>query len=519
MKRLIIITVILIAATVMVTVTYFKNLNPPGLQTTKVINAIPPSAALIFEFNNEASFYDAYDKNQLFATITGAAKMRELHTLRKALLNNELIRQFYDEQDVFISLHASPGDSLEYLITVAAKTPVAKQIGVIGIKQMDVAGKKGFSFHVDTLQKDLYLAEKGNNIWMASFSKPLLEEGLNYKPQDKDPIFEVFPDQQHATTLATLYINYTNAGELVKQFYRRDNVELWSGLSTLPATSALSLNFKSDAFMFSGFTQPLKGAPGSYLELFKTMKPVEMHLKDLFPLTTAYSTSYGFDNVEHFIKALHQWQHRVGFDKDKKALFGRIKQETGVQLDKEFDLLLDNEFAVLTTRFQEKLAIIKMKNGASLRPFLFNVSNMTTDNIGQFKYDQIPLFLIGDALVPFRRPYFTVIDNYLVLGTTQREVSNFSENYFNNEFLSKRAPFIAFNDLLPQRSNINYFIHFKNAGYVFKRLLKPDAYKAYERSPGLSDHYAGAYQLAASDKEFYTNFCIQLNQPDSTLAK
>ena len=237
---------------------------------------------------------------------------------------------------------------------------------------------------------------------------------------------------------------------------------------------------------------------------------------NLFPVTTAYSNSYAVDDIKHFLQLLSAWQQKAGFDKEKSKLFSQVKAETGVQLDKEFKNLVDNEFAVVTTRFQEKLAIIKVKNGASLRPFFNNVSNMVNDEIGQLNYNQVPLFLLGDALTPFRRPYFMILDNYLVLANTQRELSNYKENYLNNAFISKGEEFIEFNNLTAQRCNVSFFIHFKNAGNVFKQTLKKPYAKAYQQQPGFKNYYAASYQLSASDNQFYTNLCVKLITPDTT---
>jgi hypothetical protein len=103
MKRQIIITIILLAATVMITFTYFKHLNPPGRRASEVIDAIPASAAFVFEFNNDGSFFEIYDKSELFTAITGGTKMRELKTLRNILLNNNAVKSYFLQQDIFKS--------------------------------------------------------------------------------------------------------------------------------------------------------------------------------------------------------------------------------------------------------------------------------------------------------------------------------------------------------------------------------------------------------------------------------
>ena len=523
MKRQIIITLILLAATVMITLTYFKHLNPPGRRVNQVINTIPASAAFVFQFNNDSSFYDIYSKSELFTAITGRQKMRELDALRHTLLGYPLLKEHFLAEDIFISIHPQATDSLDYLLTIPATAHVEpgladlfknKAATNINFASLNIAGKKAYSIRIDTLNKVFYFANRGNDIWVGSFSQSIIEEDLKYKPQEKSA-FSLLPDQQNSTLLGSLYINYSQINPLLTQLYKTDNIDFWKGLAMLPATTALSLNYKSDALLFNGFTSIEKHKAASYLNLFTGMKPVPMSLMNLFPITTAYSNSYAVDDVKHFLQLLTAWQQKAGFDKEKSKLFSRIKAETGVQLDKEFGNLIDNEFAVVTTRFQEKISIIKVKNGALLKPFFNDVSNMVNDEMGQLNYNQVPLFLLGDALSSFRRPYFIILDNYLVLANTEHELSNYKENYLNNAFISKGEEFIEFNNLTAQRCNVNFFIHFKNAANVFKQTLKKPYANAYQEQPGFKNYYAASYQLSASENEFYTNLCLKLITPDT----
>ncbi|WP_345951428.1 hypothetical protein ABDD95_08340 [Mucilaginibacter sp. PAMB04274] len=523
MKKLIIITILLLIATAVVTVAYFKHLNPPGQRATQVINTIPPSAALIFEFNNDDSFYDIYQKSSLFSAVTGKNKMAQLHALRQSVLGNNLLKPFFSDQNIFVSIHPQRDDSLAFLITISTTTELGNNVIAQAVHQPNVKlkavkfGKKaGYALKTDSLDSDFYLANKGSGIWLGSFSKDLVEESLKYAANEQTSQFVLLPDQQNATSLGTLYVNYKQVGPLLNQLYKGENVDLWKGLPMLPATATLSLNYKSDALMFNGFTTFKSAQHISYVDIFRKMAPVAMDLKNLFPSTTAYGCSYATPDVKLFKKLLNSWQHKAGLEADKSSLFKKIKNETGVQFNKEFDNLLDNEFAVITTRFQEKLAIIKVKNGTALRPYLNNISTLTPDEeSGQLNYNQVFLFLLGDALTPFRRPYFIILDNYLVLANSSHDLANFKQNYLNNEFLNNSADYVAFNNLLAQRCNVSYFVHFKNAGYVFKRTLKSPYAKAYQQQPGLKDYYAASYQLSASENQYYTNLCFKLNTPDS----
>lgn len=124
MKRLIIITVILVAATAVVTVAYFRHLSPPGKRATQVINTIPDSAALIFEFNNDSSFYDIYKNSELFSALIGQPAIKQFNTLRHVLLNSPNLHTIFADQDIFISVHPQGNDSVGYLFTATEGTRI-----------------------------------------------------------------------------------------------------------------------------------------------------------------------------------------------------------------------------------------------------------------------------------------------------------------------------------------------------------------------------------------------------------
>jgi hypothetical protein len=94
MKREITITILLLAATVLVTVVYFRHLSNTTQHTSLVMRTIPNDASLIFEFNNDKEFYDIFSGDKLFSNFLGDDKRDELSALRKQLLQNPLIAKY-----------------------------------------------------------------------------------------------------------------------------------------------------------------------------------------------------------------------------------------------------------------------------------------------------------------------------------------------------------------------------------------------------------------------------------------
>ncbi|GAA4909002.1 hypothetical protein [Mucilaginibacter defluvii] len=510
MKRIIFITVILLVACGYITVAYFKSLNPPGRHTSQVMRNVPADAAVVFEFPNDASFYDIFRNNTLLAAISGKENIDELDTLRNLLGTNA--DGLFSGQHIFVSVHPAQNGTNLLLTAVAPKNFKASDFNDLAKNPLlilsDYAqGKsKGWIVYIKAIKKRFYIINKGKGIFSGSFSKELASRAAGFYT-DK-PVFAVEPAQPDNNALGSLYINYQQINPLLAGYFK-NTTNLPVNFYGLASTAKLSLNYKSDALMFNGTSSLTQGGRHGYLNVFINQKPADNHLKNIMPSTTAFYNSFTLSNTQQFFNDLDRWQHNTGVAKKEAALFTTIKNETGVNIRQAFNGFTANEFAVLTTRFQEKLGIVALKNGSKLLPHFLNISSQMSENSGRLNYDRLMYYLLGDVFGSFRKPYFMIVDNYLIMAATYPEIQSYYEMYMNRKFLTKAGEYINFDNLMSQRGNICYFVHSKNARYVFKRDMHTETYTAFnEGTPGWQNVYGASYQLTASGNSFYTNFCI-----------
>ncbi len=385
---------------------------------------------------------------------------------------------------------------------------------------MNIEGKKGYTLYSNLLKKRFYLVNTEDDILSGSFSKDLVMQCAQHNPEKDAVAFVPIPDQQNSSSLGNLYVNYSQLTPLFEQLFQNKNTDIFKSFRLFTGLSALSLNFKSDALMFNGLTNIQKKQPISYLNLFINQQPFVNRLKDIFPSTTAYSINFAVSDPLMFKSDLSQFQVKAGLQNEKDKLFKQIKTETGINLIAEFNALLSNEFAVVTTRYNEKFGIIAVKDGSKLKSFTNNLSTIINDKTGRLNYDKVPYFLLGDAFNAFKHPYFMIIDNYLILANSSNELASYYDTYINHKFLSKIDQYTQFDNLLAERSNVAYFINFKNATPLLKSDLNQNFYDIFENlEPGWKSFYAASYQFVATDKNFYTNFCMRLNVSDTTNLK
>ncbi|WP_295651804.1 hypothetical protein [uncultured Mucilaginibacter sp.] len=530
MIRNLIITLILLIAAIGISVTYFRNLNPPGQRSGKVMNNIPLDATLVFEYKNDDSFYDIFKGNSLLTNLIGNDRTTELQELKAHLLDNELLKPLLDGSSIFISLHPQPGNgALDFLITASGNDKLSGYIdkllqrpdstGMV-IRPLNIAGKPGFNIYLNGIKRNLFLVADGDNTVSASFSQHLVEEAVAYREKKHEQVFAQLSDQQNENSVANLYVNYLQLAPLFDALFINKNGDIFRTFKTLPAFGALTLNYKNDALMFNGISKVQGADTKSYMGLFRYQQPQENHLKDIFPATTAYSINFAVSDAVKYENNLFQWQVANGYSIEKGALFSRVKKETGVELTKAFMDMLGPEFAVITTKYQEKIGLVKIKNGLQFRPYMVNISKMATEDMGQFNYDKLPFYLLGDAFSIFRRPYFMVVDNYLMLCNSEVGLKEYYSNYTAGKFLTKDEEYRNFDNIQAERSNVSFYINFKNALQLLKTDLKPQYAQAFDTDKGgWNTYYGAAFQFTASENNFYTNFYMQVKKPDSLKVK
>ncbi|NNU33048.1 hypothetical protein HK413_00480 [Mucilaginibacter sp. S1162] len=109
----------------------------------------------------------------------------------------------------------------------------------------------------------------------------------------------------------------------------------------------------------------------------------------------------------------------------------------------------------------EKYAIIALTDGQAFKPVMKNVSRMTTDEIGQLNYSKLPFFLLGDAFSMFNRPWFMIVDNYLILANSESELKSYSDTYINHKYQSKIQQYNQFNNWWPNEAMLHGILTLK----------------------------------------------------------
>lgn len=522
MKKIIIITVLLLITTIILAALYFSNLFLDNRNSNKVLGYIPDDTALVLQFTNDNSFYEIFKDYSLFNKIIGKTRENELHILKSSFLKNAHLSSLADQQKMFLSFHTEK-DSVQFLWLTMLNDKV---------DLADLKSNPGNKFKIisDSLTTGNHLLEivlpgQANPFFVfidgpvviGSFSKSLLLKSINAKhAKISENFIKEIGDLsiKNQNSLINLYFNLGTFKEYLAGFFKGKTNGNFQLLDNVKGVSTLNLNFKSDALMFNGISNPDTSSPG-YLSLFLHQKPIKNTLMRIVPESTSNYLMFGLSDYHQFTSDLRKLlKKRKHYDQLAKQM-QEIADENGISPERDIKELWGNEFITFQLSNHEKFAAIKVSNGRQLDFYLEPLSKPSIEAIRQINYPELFYFYFGDALKSFKRPYYFIADNTIFIANSSGALKRFNNQYGADRFLYKTSAFRAFEQLVANESNVTLFIHNNNSKSIGKAELKSGFARAFTNSNyGLKDFYALSYQWSSDTHHFFTNLYIGF-KPDA----
>ena len=513
MKKIIVVSSVLLLTIIVLAYLYFSNISASNRNIDKSLAVIPYDASAIFEFTNDKAFYEIFSGYKLFDAIIGQQVQTEISYL-KSIVNSNNLKKLSDGQTILLSFHPEK-DSIAFLWTMPLKFEFSllelqnqlrfeKRVSTIFTNIND---SKVLIVTFKAINKSFYIYTD-KNVAIASYSKAVLEKSLdkNQKKISNDfaEIINIL-DIKNQQSPANIFLNYTTIQSFIEHYFIGNSNSKFILLNHLKGFASLNLSFRSDALIFNGIST-IDTSNSSYLKLFLHQQPITQTINRILPNNTSYFIEYGLSDYNLFKENLNKQLNRNELENIKHKLT-LIKTKTGVDLDKDVRTLWGNEFITFQLASLEKLAAIQVSNGQKLQFYFEPLSTFYSDNIRLFDNPDLLHYYFGDPLKTFSKPYFTIIDNHLIVANSPSTLQRFIKNYNNGQLLYKYLDYKAFSNMISDKSNITLFINFPNSRNYIKNYLSPNISKAFRsKNHGLKDFYGVCYQLESNNTQFLTNF-------------
>lgn len=507
MKRIYITLVFLLVGMVGMAYLYFSNLHTETSANDSSLNAVASSSALVFSFDNEKSFYDILSGQEIFADILGEEKSKQLKALN-SLVNDANVNNAFSGQKVYIGFLPGEKNTIDFIITSQLKSAVDVNQVINGLKRKLKVDKTNDIYQLTFADSATCFLSIQKSLVVLGSTADAINQTLKNNSENITPFTNYVKNNSryNKNTLASLFVNFNLLPQVLKNILTTNLTGELSVLDKQDAFATFTYSFSKDKLLFSGSTEI--NAQNSYHKLFVDEAEQKLTIQNILPEKTANFTAYGIADYKRWKNNLNiLFTSTKEFSKIEENI-KRIDQKHRLDLNQIFSTYFKNQLLTFELANGEKFGAIALSNGEKVSQSFLDVSEEYDLDIRIFREDGIPYSFFGQPFKKFEKPYFIIIDNYLIMANNASNLQVFLNSYRNNKLLSQDENFISFNDQISSSSTILFYINRKNSNDIFGRNLKAPYFKQYQSSKGFKDYNAFSYQLAADNGKFLTNLLL-----------
>lgn len=509
MKKIYFTLGILLLGTIAMAYLYFSNLNTERNANELSLNAIAKNTGIVFCFENDKSFYEILSGQELLQNVLGETKSKQLKALSANLIALPKTFNAFEGQKVYIGFFAGKDNKVDYLIGTQLKPNHNPQtlLKHFGTKLALAKGETNIyqlSFNDST---SVFIGFK--NLLVLVSNAPT---GIKLALGEQHAVDQNFANyiknnsRFNKNTLANLYLDFNQFPALLKNILNSNlNGEL-NIFNHQNSFAALSYNFSKEKILFNGTT--VINNQNDYNVMFAYIPAQKLTITRILPQKTANYTIYAIADYLSWQKNLMSWLASKKEDQQIKKHITDLNQKYRLDLQQIFPKYFKNQLATFQLNTGEKFGAIALGNGEKVGQLLLDLSSDYAPDIKIFKEPYIPYAFFGEPFKKFERPFYTIIDNYLIMANNASSIQVFLNNYKNNSLLINDEDYINFSNQLSASATICYYVNHKNSSDIFGRNLKMPYYKQYQAKKGFKSYHSFCYQLTADKGKFQSNLLL-----------
>jgi hypothetical protein len=515
MKRIYITLGILLLGVIAMAYLYFSNLSTETNANDLPLNAVAKKASIIFSFDNDKSFYEILSGQDLLQNLLGEEKSETLASLRTNLITHEEIFGELEGQKIYIGVLPGLANTVDFLISTQLKSTIdaSKILSQLKSKNVLVTNLKDIYQLTFSDSTTCFVGIK-NKLVLVSNSSLAVQNSLSNQPLEKGFAEYLKANSRfNKNTLANLYLNFNKMPLLLKNILNSSLTGELHIFNQQNTYAAFSYNFSKEKLLFNGNTVI---NDNNYFNLFAEIPEQKINISNILPTQTANYTIYAVNDYADWRKKLIALQttRKESEQLNKKVTY--INQTYRLDLEQIFNKYCNKQFVSFQLNTGEKFGAIALTNGEKLNQLLLDLSAEYATDIRIFKEGNIPYLFFGDPFKKFERPFYTIIDNYLVMANNASSINSFLNSYRNGNLLINDENYRVLSDQISNSATVSFYINNKNSNDIFSRNLKRLYYKQYQSKSGFKNYDAFSYQLSGDNGKFLSNILLY-KRPEKNL--
>jgi len=283
-----------------------------------------------------------------------------------------------------------------------------------------------------------------------------------------------------------------------------------SVLENCNSFASLVYNFSKEKILLTGVTQ--NDDPNDYFELFSNSNAQKINIANILPDNTANYTVFAIENYLDWEKKLQNWFVLNKESNRITAILKNVSQKYHIDANQIFPKYFKDQLITFQLSTTEKIGAINLINGEKIEQLLLDLSMDYGDGIKLLKEDDLLYVYFGEPFKKFKRPYYIIIDNYMVFANNASTIQSFLNSYKNNRLFINKESYANSVNQLPNTSTISFFIDLNNSSDIFLKNIYLPYYKHITSQKGLKNYQSFIYQLSGDNGKFQTNVLMSRKQ-------
>jgi len=461
---------------------------------------IPEDAVFVVETTNLSKAWTTISESELWGYLTStqyfADVNEDIEMVNMFLQSNAIADAMLNDRKLIMSAHMTSGVDWDFLFTVdledASETfkNVSSALGMIDGYNLV---KKEYKNSEDLFPTEIFeLTNQNNandkificlvdNILLVSFTGTIIEKALEGKDDNhwaNNAKFQEITAEMGSRKLFKFYFNFALLDEFSKTFLTEED-EIISMLSNSMNYSIFDLDLLNNKLTFEGFAK--LDTVSSYIKALNNVEPGKIRAYEIMTDQTAIYFSIAFDKYTNFYESLIN-EFKEGSPADYEDMTKGIElaeKLLKISVQDDFFSWIGSEIAIFkirpmveSEREQDIVIAIQANDIELAKTGLTHITDQirkrTSIKFESYEYKNYEInylaekglikLLFGKLFDRIEKPYFTFIEDYVIMSNSQEVLVNVIDDYIAGRTLSHKQSFVDFKDEFDVKTNISLFI-------------------------------------------------------------
>ncbi|RZK50192.1 MAG: hypothetical protein EOO99_03115 [Pedobacter sp.] len=421
MKRFAFILIILLLSVITIAYFYFKQLNAHSAASDQAINQITSQSGLVFKVEYNKNSFEILASQDLLQKLNGEADLSFLNSILAFTQKNGL-QNLLEGQPVFMGLIPQSAKPNQLLITIQATDEIPNRF--LNASNIKALSPNYYEITQDSIPFYVY---KNKNFLSASGDLEVLKK-LSHKNPEPNEFTKFIKSQStfQKAQIANLYIDFKRLNPYFKSLLK-DAATADLGFFIQANYAKLDYNFSKNQILFTGFNEYQNSQ--EYIRLFESQTAQKAEILNLLPATTKTYQVFTYSSYQDWSSDLLKWQQDNQSSQTPLTDFNAIESKYGLKLKESITPYFKNQFILFQLKSGEKLGAIQLSDGEKVGQLLLDLSSPYNLEINGLKEKHLFKTFFGLPFSKFEKPFYTIIDNYLILANFPSSLQVFLNQY------------------------------------------------------------------------------------------